>query len=1062
MSPKRSSSFALAALLATTPTLATTALATELNPASKTLGGGGLKPRTAVSLVRAKSARTVSFNPDARRLGIVGYARRSSPPPLLGKRGLPAPWEPSLSVYGGVADLATGNLALVRPITGWSALGPGVNLTLYANSAAISGGSADLGLGAGWRHSYAYTLTQTATVATLTRGDGREIAFARSGANYTVEAGYDERLTANTGGGWTVTYKDGSTLVFGATGLLTSQADASGNATTMGYTGGLLTSVTDAAGRALTLTYSGGRLISVTDPESRQWTFLYTGGRLTKVNDPSLDGQILGTGYGYDADGRITTTSDRLNRTWTYAYSPDGNFLTVTDPLNHVSGQSTSTVPVQDQNGFQTANAMTPTEPDANPTTYPTDTAAVVYVEDAGGNPAEYGMDASGRLTASRDGLGNQTNVQWDAKNDLTSRTDPAGKTTTSTYDARRNQTSTTDATGRSVTMTFSAGDDMTARTDASGTATFVYNARHQVTSTTDASGRTTSTAYNPNGTAASTTDGAGKVTTYGYDAAGNMNLVTDPLGHSTSYVYALDRVVSRTDARNRTTGYTYDAWKRLKAVDYPQSADQSFTYDAQSRMTAATDGTGTRTYTYDALGRKTDQTDPRGNTHATYDDASRLTSQTDVTGRLIQYGYDARGLMTGVSDSMSSVAYTYDTVGRLKTTTYSNGTVSTNGYDDAGRTTSLVHKQGPFTVIAGYTSTYDPAGRLSQVQETGGGGSATTSYSYDPANRLLTENRTGANPYASTYTYNSRGLRATGFRSENGVVSHDGTYTYDDAGRLTNVADAAPGSTLNGAYTWNDDGTLASYPGPGYTRNLSYDEEGRLTQISKGTVAAFQYAYGFDGGRRWRKDLAANVWDWYPCGVACCAGELVMLRSTDQGSSWSTVEAKLDRAKVLNGSPYLPSMGAGTQRIASEIAVTDGFRLARSGSYGPALSSTLLRYRGDLGMEQDLAAIGIISLKEPVMATCSKPVLETPQPIVALAVAAKAGPGLDCINACAATCSGLKGDAYVGCIAGCRTSCWVVIKKGCNALWNTCFKLPNNEQQKSCLSVYCAICLGE
>ncbi len=38
----------------------------------------------------------------------------------------------------------------------------------------------------------------------------------------------------------------------------------------------------------------------------------------------------------------------------------------------------------------------------------------------------------------------------------------------------------------------------------------------------------------------------------------------------------------------------------------------------------------------------------------------------------------------------------------------------------------------------------------------------------------------------------------------------------------------------------------------------------------------AYQYAYGFDGGRRWRKDYLNGVWTRYPCGVACGAGDLV------------------------------------------------------------------------------------------------------------------------------------------------------------------------------------------
>ena len=77
--------------------------------------------------------------------------------------------------------------------------------------------------------------------------------------------------------------------------------------------------------------------------------------------------------------------------------------------------------------------------------------------------------------------------------------------------------------------------------------------------------------------------------------------------------------------------------------------------------------------------------------------------------------------------------------------------------------------------------------------------------------------------------------------------------------------------TALGKSNTWDNASTLASYPGPGYTRKLSYDEEGRLTKIDRdnGTTITpvFEYGYGFDGNRRWRKDLAGNTWDWYPCG---------------------------------------------------------------------------------------------------------------------------------------------------------------------------------------------------
>ena len=104
-------------------------------------------------------------------------------------------------------------------------------------------------------------------------------------------------------------------------------------------------------------------------------------------------------------------------------------------------------------------------------------------------------------------------------------------------------------------------------------------------------------------------------------------------------------------------------------------------------------------------------------------------------------------------------------------------------------------------------------------------------------------------------------------------------------------MVDAATNTTET--YVWNADGTLASFPGPGYTRRLEYDEEGRLVRIRRdyggGNVQlAYEYGYGFDGGRRWRKDYVNGVWTRYPCGVACGAGELVEQQKPLEGGSWT------------------------------------------------------------------------------------------------------------------------------------------------------------------------------
>ena len=106
---------------------------------------------------------------------------------------------------------------------------------------------------------------------------------------------------------------------------------------------------------------------------------------------------------------------------------------------------------------------------------------------------------------------------------------------------------------------------------------------------------------------------------------------------------------------------------------------------------------------------------------------------------------------------------------------------------------------------------------RISTITEAPSGD--VTTLGYDSAGRVLSENRVGARAYTSSYSYDSRGNRATAVRTEAGVASHNGTYTYDNAGRLTQCVDSTTG--LTEIYTWNNDGTLASSPGPGYTRRF-------------------------------------------------------------------------------------------------------------------------------------------------------------------------------------------------------------------------------------------------
>ena len=313
-----------------------------------------------------------------------------------------------------------------------------------------------------------------------------------------------------------------------------------------------------------------------------------------------------------------------------------------------------------------------------------------------------------------------------------------------------------------------------------------------------------------------------------------------------------------------------------------------SYSYDLEGHLVQSSDTTGVRTWTYDANGRKISATDPRGNTQANWDGVGNLLWQTDVTGRKITNSYNTNYQLTQVVDSTDNgtATLTYTADGQLNTCLYPNGVEVAYTYDAAGRVTNLTHTNtANGTLVVGYAATYLNNGQLSKVTESPSGD--VTAYSYDPAGNLLNEVRTGQRSYSGTYTYWSDGNRKTADVITNGITVHNGSYSYDGAGRLDQCIDSATG--LTEIYTWNADGTLASMPGPSYTREFSYNEEAQLLGISHSGTLAYQYAYGADGNRRWSKDIANDLWTWYPCGVACGAGEMVEEISTLTGSSWST-----------------------------------------------------------------------------------------------------------------------------------------------------------------------------
>ena len=801
----------------------------------------------------------------------------SSSPPLAPSPGAPRPWMASIPVYSGACNLSTGNAQLVQPVCGWGGKGGGLQFSLYFNSQSRRTSA----LGPKWSHSFLWYIVGS-NPAVVVAGDGTETTYSLNSGQYVPPAGVYDTLVHNADGTWTLTVKGGTQYRFRQDGLLNSIVDLNGNTISLAYSGTLVTQVADAAGRTLQLGYSSGRLTSVTDAEGRTWTISYDGAnRVVSLTTPPLNGQTFSTRFAYDSSNNVTAITNRLGRTWKYSYGSNGVLASTTDPSG--ATQQVGYAPVAPiLSASRTATTSTATA---------VSVVAESTVTDPTGAATQYGLDGYGRPVTITDPAGNRTQQSFDAAHNLIGRALPSGALWTYSYDGRGNRLSETDPLNNTVQMTY-AGDLLTSIRDPLGNVTqYAYDARGNQTQITDPAGNITQKVYYADGSLAQVTDPAGKVTTFQYDTNGNLVSTTDPLGNVTQQVWANTLLAQRTDARNRTTTYTYDAWGRLVGITYPAggSAPVSLSYDAEGRLVQSVDGTGTRTYSYDDWGRRTAVVCPAGTASASYDAAGRLLTQTDVSGRTVQYNYDVASRLTQVGDTAGAASYGWTVDGNVAVETYPNGTRKEVSYDAAGRVVQITHRVvATGAVIVGYSAQYDAAGRLTQVTEQPSGD--VTTYQYDAAGRLVAENRTGQRAYSSQYTYDSRGNRVTAFRSEGGVVSHNATYTYDDAGRLTQVVDAANNTTE--VFTWYPDGTVASYPGPGYTRLCEYDEEQRLIRIRRdyggGNVqVAYEYGYGYDGFRRWRKDYTANLWTRYPCTAASCAGDLVEQQGDLSGGNW-------------------------------------------------------------------------------------------------------------------------------------------------------------------------------
>jgi YD repeat-containing protein len=703
-------------------------------------------------------------------------------------------------------------------------------------------------------------------VADVSMPDGSLERFSENtDGTFTPQANIHDILTHNGDGSWDLEKFPGRAIFhFSSTGELLSITDEFGNAQNWAYLNSRVDRITDVgSGRYLTFGYNAngriyfvqdsagrrvqyaydaqGMLMTFTDAANRNTTYSYTPGRLMPVLTQVQDnwGRVVTTNTYNTGDILKSYTEGGETFTYTYYYNGDQNQTKKSPSITGSSWIFTTAA-----NGLITNRSQAGVS------------ESFVY------NPDE-------SLQLATDGLGDKTYYTYNANGTVASVTrnyqGPLAIRFDSAYDPNfpDKVTSITpkDPSTGTVNLDWQAWrfDYYQAGSAAPGALFHIYRVRNNG-STLDTMATFT---YNSQGQRITVSKGGGPVTSYAYDAVTKDLLsVTFPKnsdsGANSVYTYGYDnlgRAISITDPTGHSTTYAYDNLDRITQVTLPKPSPSTLNFAT--------------TMTYDNYDSASgfvflNQIDPNGKvTRQGYDQYGRLRQSIDILGKITAFAYKG-ALLSSVTDANGNVAsYTYDSQRRLFSTTSpsgagnsyiyrddnllsaDSGTAAFYDYDSLKR---LISKDGNGT-SSSYTTDYTYVGqKLTQVTKTTNALPQspvidTESYDYDASYRISGETE-GTNGHID-YTYDSAD-RISGYSIPGRAWA---TYSRYDDGSLNTIAwSRAPGFFK---YTYTPNGQYGTITFPnGQHRDYTYDDQGRLTQLANihpTTGSLGTYAYGYD-----------------------------------------------------------------------------------------------------------------------------------------------------------------------------------------------------------------------
>jgi YD repeat-containing protein len=267
-------------------------------------------------------------------------------------------------------------------------------------------------------------------------------------------------------------------------------------------------------------------------------------------------------------------------------------------------------------------------------------------------------------------------------------------------------------------------------------------------------------------------------------------------------------------------TTYTYDMWgSPLTRTDTSGTTTRTwtYTYDADARpSTTAITGPGTSlptvTQNYDsATGLPSTTTDGTNTITRAYDNLGRLKTYTDASGNQSTYTYDLMNRVATLNDGKGTQTYTYQTStderGRLTSVVDSAAGTFTGTYDADGNLTDQ-HLPNGLDQCTTYDMTDQPTERIYQSGGSCGAGGTTTKLDYTALDSI-----------------HGQWLTSSGPSSTGNAASE--AYTYDAAGRLSQVQDTLAGQCTTRQYGYDADTNRTQYvstgPGTGGSLPIGY-----------------------------------------------------------------------------------------------------------------------------------------------------------------------------------------------------------------------------------------------